>query len=204
MVTRQFLNLQDLTSKEAHLRLFHDIQIKESRATADGPIITAVINGEIMGRPMVPSRGKKISPQQHAEAHLCNHQTKFVKSGGNASAKWFTCSNCGMRWERIAIPPISGPPTEADLLLFGPHAHATYEQVYSEMRSYVDWLLMRPTEDEAFSPTVSKEQQRFIAYCTTRRSLDGHDMDLDFEEVNQEDRNYVQGSEWTQERIEQY
>ena len=74
---------------------------------------------------------------------------------------------------------------------------------------------MRPVEDVAFSPTTSPQQQRFTVYYTTRRLLDrqwaaspedvpvpteGLDMDLDFEEINQENRT----ADWPQERIEQY
>ena len=177
-------------------------------------MITAVINGEAMGRQLANSKSDKISQEQRAAQGLCHHPSAQIKAAGNKNAKWFTCLSCATRWERLPLPDQSGPPKDEDLMLFGPHAHVTYGQVYNGMRNYVSWLLESPLYD---LPTgTSMQQTRFMQYCTTRRSQrpenvpigEDEDMDNSFEDVAPPTTTAYGTSQassvWTQELVRNY
>ena len=121
--------LQGILGKASYLRIFQGLRELDGARGAQGPMITAVINGEAMGKQLVNSQSTKITPGQRAAQGLCQHPSPQMKTGGNKNAKWFTCLNCATRWERLPLPDQSGPPKDEDLLLFGPHAHLTYVHV---------------------------------------------------------------------------
>ena len=195
--------LQEILGKATYLRVFQGLKGLEEARGAPSLIVTAVINGEIQGKQLSSSKSMKITPEQRDEQGLCRHPIEQMRTGGNKSAKWFTCLNCSTRWERLPLPDQSHPPRDQDLLLFGPHAHLTYVTVYNGMRNYVDWLL-----DSVSFVTPTEPQTRFIKYCMALREqsfeIPVPDEDnMDFEDVGFSSQSYPSQT-WTRQMLENY
>ncbi|MFM7990497.1 MAG: hypothetical protein ACKPKO_65380, partial [Candidatus Fonsibacter sp.] len=60
---------------------------------------TRVINGEILGKPLNPTKSDRIDG---IDPTICNHPENRMKRRGRAGMSWWTCLSCGSRWERGA------------------------------------------------------------------------------------------------------
>ena len=59
--------LQEVLGKATYLRVFQGLRELEGARGTPGPVITAVINGEAMGKQLANSKNVKITPAQREE-----------------------------------------------------------------------------------------------------------------------------------------
>ena len=112
---------------------------------------------------LVPTRPNVTSEYVQTQS-LCRHPAQQIKKGGNASAKYFACKACNMRWNRLPIPLQGKEPLETDILVVGPYAGMTYQQVVRQYPNYAYYAIQSTAE--GFANEADKEQlSRFAAYC---------------------------------------
>jgi hypothetical protein len=127
--------------------------------------IMKILDGQIMGKILTDSKTTKTTPNGRTTQLLCQHPTTSIKAGGNKHERWFTCSDCTMRWQRTPIPEQSGPPSGQDLLLFGRYASETYHLVCQNHPQYALWVLQTAQESGQSSPQL----MRFAQYIQLMR-----------------------------------
>ena len=150
---------QAVLGRDAYQRIFH--RIKNTAESSKG-IVSRVINGEIVGKPL--PRGKaddcRILPE------MCPHEAKHMKGRGNKNTMWWTCANCQSRWERRTVDttPATGPPTDTEVLTFGKCVGQTYKQTATKNPDYCQWILQTADGDGDSCPQL----KRFAQYLVDR------------------------------------
>ena len=109
--------------------------------------VTRILDGQIMGKELPMSK----TPLN-------------IRQGANRTAKWFTCLDCTMRWERTPIPAQSEFPQGTDLMLFGRHQCQTYHTVVSQFPRYGVWCRKTLQESKVTGEPCSRQLLRFVQY----------------------------------------
>ena len=168
---------QAALGEESYKRLFQRARAEERRSDQTQSF-GRLINGEIMGRPLKPSEGV---PQ--VDPRMCNHPTSDMKRRGN-KMKWWTCTLCLSRWERLQVVAPQGVPRGREVLLQGPHAGKTFQDIHETEPQYAHWVrLTAETSAEEASPQV----MRLAAYLQTREQLNAEEVLSEIEEDEDEE-----------------
>ena len=137
-----------------------------------------------MGRELPDSKTTKLGAG--TDKQQCKHPATALEMGGNKHSHWFTCKDCKGRWERYPVPPQNETPTHSDLLLVGPHAGRTYQQVFQMCNNYVQWA--KATANTEYAPREDADQlSRFVQYCTdmetdpSKLPVEEEDVGMEFE-----------------------
>jgi len=170
--------------EDAYKRIFHDIKTMDAKRQSElnDKVVTTIINGEVVGRPLKPGDGQvTVSPA------LCVHPTSHMKRRGNKT-KWWTCTQCQSRWERLAMGDLTpeGVPTRTELRLQGQHQGMTFAQIFEEEKGYCRWVLLTVEQGEE---THNQSLLRLAAYIQRREAeesggwLDTPIMDSDLDVI---------------------
>jgi len=163
-VLRNFLMkncTQAVLGREAYQRIFH--RIKSSAESSRG-IVNRVINGEIVGKAL--SSNASLDTPVINLPEMCQHESRYMKTRGNRTTKWWTCVSCQSRWERrpLDTTPATGPPTDTEVLTFGKFVGQTYLQTATMNPNYCKWILQTADGDGDSSPQLT----RFAQYLVSR------------------------------------
>ena len=128
--------------------------------------VTRILDGQIMGKELPMSKTEKFSAPgaSRQDPLLCQHPPLHIRQGANKTAKWFTCLDCTMRWERTPIPVQSEFPQSTDLMLFGRHQCLTYHTVVSRHPKYSNWCRKTKQEASITQEPCSRQLSRFVQY----------------------------------------
>ena len=120
--------------------------------------VTRVINGEIVGKPLQPRKGK-VPPT--VEAAVCQHPLKrdgrpvMVRGGNQSDKKDWTCRDCHSRWERHSAEEWqerTGTVLSSEqIVLFGKYAGHTYQEVLKD-KTYCQWVVNTFEMDRSMCP----------------------------------------------------
>ena len=159
---------QAALGRDAYQRIFH--RIKNKSESSKGTV-NRVINGEIVGK-MLPA-GTNKNQDDSTPADMCLHEAKFMRPRGNRTTNWWTCLNCHSRWERRKREetPVTGTPTDHEMLTFGKHAGKTFLETATAHPDYCQWIIQ--TADNPYIPYKSVQDpspqlQRFAQYLGAR------------------------------------
>ena len=163
---------QAVLGREAYQRIFHRIK---SSAEASRGIVNRVINGEIVGKAL-PSNASLGAPVINLP-EMCQHESRYMKTRGNRTTKWWTCISCQSRWERrpLDMTPTTGPPTDTEVLTFGKFVGMTFLQTATMNPNYCKWILQTAESEGDSSPQL----QRLAQYLVARERTEADDLRRD-------------------------
>ena len=146
-----------LGGRDNYLRIFQQVKTPQ---LPDQPLVTRIIDGEVVGRPLPTSKGQ--SDGAELEPAMCQHPSSKMKKRGNKAQKWWTCTACLQRWERKELEEYhpKGEATDTDLITFGPRIGQTYLEVLQDPM-YCQLILLTVETDPASSPQI-KRLARYI------------------------------------------
>ena len=155
--------------KQRYLRVFQQIRENEEEELEQQRTQNSfyrVIEGELMGNVLKDSATKQ-------NQLTCSHsKPNDIIKERNRTSKWFRCVRCNRRWERKPLPDRDAEPAAENLMLFGRHAHLTYQQVYETKPNYVIWAREQAERYEFtyIEPHLQKnysQLMRFNAWLTS-------------------------------------
>ena len=155
-------------------------QTQLSDAAEKKMVVTKILDGQIMGKELPPSKTEKTPTSgTRVDPSLCQHPPHELRQGGNKSAKWFTCLDCTTRWERTPIPEQLDHPAASDLMLFGRYAAETYHKVITQYPNYTAWCRKTAEEAEFSKEPCSRQLSRFVQYLELARAVNATDSPFD-------------------------
>jgi hypothetical protein len=152
---------QAALGEESYKRIFQRARV-ESRRNDQTQTFDRLINGELVGKPLKPAEGV---PQ--VDPAMCNHPTAEMKRRAN-KMKWWTCTLCLSRWERLPLVVVDGPPTGREILMQGPHAGKSFREILETEHQYAHWVRLTA---EASSEEASPQVLRLAAYLQTKEQM---------------------------------
>jgi len=129
----------------------------------------------VVGKELESAKGAKDTKKHTHDPVMSQHPSdQMCGRGGKADQKWWTCTACGIRWERIPLAhfELTSAPKCRDVLTFGRHAGKTYDFVYLNHASYCQWILMTTESGDDACPQLIK----FARYLATREARDPGDV----------------------------
>jgi len=121
---------------------------------------STVINGQVVGAPLEPGKGKASVP-----AAQCEHPTSAMAPRGNSKAgglkqSWWTCKLCQSRWIRFHYVRPTGEPHRDEVLTISKHKGKTYGQILEQYPNFAHWAVMTVEND----PEATTQLKRFAAW----------------------------------------
>ena len=162
---------QAALGEDSYKRLPQRARLKDRRSEQTQNF-DRLINGELVGKPLKPSGGV---PQ--VDPLMCNHPTAEMKRRGN-KMKWWTCTLCLNRWERLPLMVVDGPPTAKEIVIQGPHAGKTFREIQRTEHQYAHWVRLTA---EASAEEASPQVIRLAAYLQTREQMNAEGVLSDIE-----------------------
>ena len=175
---------------QAYNRIFQSQsqqQIQDQRTAT--PPAPRIINGELVGKPLDPGKGKVIVPPDQ-----CSHPEDRIKRGANdnrrsgGGIKWWKCWDCQSRWERSpmdAIRPVwERVPRDDDVLTQGRYMGTNYSEVLNRDPMYCNWVVTTSQQEMSMEWV-----NHFALYIMNRQSqmMEEAQYPTDWEDI--EDKN---------------
>ena len=177
----QGTRLKVMIGEPCFLRVFGTLQKQKERFKEQNQYFR-VQDGELLGKVLTIASKTKKNKDRKCEPAMCTHPPQDLRKAGNKDAKWWTCTLCDMRWERLPIPTQDHPATMEDLMLFGPHAEKTYGQVKDQFPGYVEYLI---EDSHRVDQIPSREHSRFAQWIISEREVkDMEEENLDETGIN--------------------
>lgn len=171
---------QAALGEDSYKRLFQRARVEDRRESRP-QLIDRLINGELVGKPLKPGEGvPQLDPQ------MCSHPIAEMKRRGN-KMKWWTCTLCLSRWERLQLTTPSGPPTGNEVMMRGPHVGKTFRQIYETEHQYSHWARLTA---EANAEDGNEQLLRLAAYLQTREQMSAEGILSEIEEGEEDDTEF--------------
>ena len=132
------------------------------------------IKGQAVGKPRPQGEGKVDKTKAHMDPAMCQHPDDKMKPRGNKGDKWWLCSACLNRWDRLEMSELNLSEGSMDLsiLKFGKHMGSTFMEVYHQDRAYCQWIL-----ETVENGDPSTEIHQFAQYLHSKALEETYEMD---------------------------
>ena len=128
------------------------------------------INGQAVGKSRPPGEGKMDKMRAQMDPAMCQHPTDKMKPRGNRGDKWWICTACLSRWDRLdhmavnTINDMNLADRDRNILQFGKHMGSTFLEVYQQDPEYCRWIVQ--TVDQGYLPEgpTSENHLQFSQY----------------------------------------
>jgi hypothetical protein len=141
------------------------------------PVVLKVIRGQAVGRQLARGTGAVDLAKAHMDPSMCQHPEDSMIQRGNAKQKWWLCTKCASRWNRLDVEQVNTnpEPLDDDVVTFGLHMGKKFVQVYMQEPGYCEWVMN--TVAQADTVTCSPALQRLAHFIHTHQMLETHAAD---------------------------
>ena len=151
-------------------------------------VVHRVIKGQAVGRQLPRGTGAKDLAKAHMDPTMCKHPEDDMIIRGNAKQRWWMCTKCASRWNRLEVAEVnaSPEPMDDDVVTFGKHMGKKFVEVYMQHPDYCEWVMHTVAQADTFTP--SAELQRLAHFIHTHQMLETHAADgwSEIESMDQE------------------
>ena len=152
-----------------------DAHAKPKEKKKNKPFRILAFKGEsfVVGDRLLPGKGAKDMKKITHDPITCQHPCdQMFARGGKDGKKWWNCTACGGRWDRVPLAyyELTSAPTCRDLLTFGKHAGQSFDWVYLNDMAYCQWIMLTMESGD----NQGGQLKKFAKYLATReaRNLD--------------------------------
>lgn len=141
---------------------------------ASEPINYRFLNGQAVGRQRPPGTGRLDSQRAHMDPAMCQHPADKMRARANKTDKWWICTACLSRWDRLDTTELNltQGPQDLNVLNFGKHMGSSFQEVWIQDRRYCEWILQTAENGDS-----SKEIHQFAQYLQQKRIEETYEMD---------------------------
>ena len=154
-----------------------DARPKPKEKKKNKPFRILPFKGEsfVVGDRLIAGKGAKDLKKHTHDPIVCQHPSaQMFARGGKDEKKWWTCTACGGRWDRVPLAyyELTSAPKCRDILTFGKHAGQTYDYAYLNDMAYCQWIMMTMESGDSSCQQLKK----FARYLATREARDPGDI----------------------------